>query len=110
IQMSKGVVTPGSNRLMSENQIVCKLAKATLGDRSVIDWDKYAESYDAVRDAIEKVVPGFTDYNKRVRIPGGFYLPNAPRTRKFETDDYGNKIAFTVTELTRHELAEDEYK
>ncbi len=31
IQMSKGVLEPISNRMLSENQIVCKLAKATLG-------------------------------------------------------------------------------
>lgn len=109
IQMSKGILTPVSDRLLSENQIVCKLAKATLGDKSVIDWDKYAESYDAVRDDIEKVVPGLKDYNKRVREPGGFYLPNAPREGKFTTEKMGGKIPFTITEITEHKLAEDEY-
>jgi molybdopterin-dependent oxidoreductase alpha subunit len=109
IQMSKGVLDPISKRMLSENQIVCKLAKATIGDRSVVDWDKYEFSYDAVRDVIEKVVPGFDDYNKRVREPGGFYLPNAPRTGKFETDEFGSRIPFSVTELPEHKLADDEY-
>jgi len=95
--------------LLSENQIVCKLAKATLGNRTVIDWDKYAKSYDEVRDIIEKVIPGFDDYNKKVRKPGGFYLPNAAREGKFETDDFGDKVPFTIAELTEHKLADDEY-
>jgi len=110
IQMSKGVLNPISNQMLSENQIVCKLAKATLGDRTVVNWDKYEFSYDAVRDVIEKVIPGFDDYNKRVRDPGGFYLPNAPRTGKFETDKYGPRIPFSITELPKHEIAADEYR
>ncbi|MDF2431637.1 MAG: hypothetical protein JWP44_1268 [Mucilaginibacter sp.] len=109
IQMSKGVLDPISDNLLSENEIVCKLAKATIGNRTVVDWDKYAKSYDAVRDLIEKVIPGFDDYNKRVRQPGGFYLPNGPREGKFETDDYGNRIAFTIAGLPEHNLAADEY-
>jgi anaerobic selenocysteine-containing dehydrogenase len=107
--MSKGVINPISDNLLSENQIACKLAKATLGDRTTVYWDKYAKSYDEVRDLIEKVIPGFDDYNKRVRQPGGFYLPNGPREGKFETDDYGNKIAFTISGLPEHNLAPDEY-
>jgi len=78
IQMSKGVLDPISDDLMNENQIVCELAKATLGSRSVVDWDKYAKSYDEVRNVIEKVIPGFDDYNKRVREPGGFLPAKCP--------------------------------
>jgi molybdopterin-dependent oxidoreductase alpha subunit len=109
VQMSKGILDPISNDLLSENQIVCKLAKATIGNRTVIDWDKYEKSYDAVRDVIEKVIPGFDDYNKRIRIPGGFYLPNAPREGKFETDEFGDKVPFTLSDLPDHTLADDEY-
>jgi molybdopterin-dependent oxidoreductase alpha subunit len=109
VQMSKGVLAPIADNLLSENQIVCELAKATLGNRTVIDWDKYEKSYDAVRDIIEKVIPGFDNYNEKVREPGGFYLPNAPRAGKFKTDDFGDKMPFTISELTEHKLADDEY-
>ena len=85
VQMSKGIFEPASDLLQSEIRIVCQLAKATLGDESEIDWDGFAADYDRIRDTIERVVPGFDDYNERVRVPGGFYLPNPPRERNFPT-------------------------
>jgi molybdopterin-dependent oxidoreductase alpha subunit len=110
IQMSKGMLQPISKDMMSENQIVCRLAKATLGSRSVVDWDTYEKSYDAVRDVIAKVIPGFEGYNQKVRIPAGFYLPNAPRTGKFESEKHGSKILFNLADLPKHEMAADEYR
>ncbi|MGF7039481.1 FdhF/YdeP family oxidoreductase [Mucilaginibacter lappiensis] len=110
IQMSKGMLEPISKDMMSENQIVCRLAKATLGSRSVVDWDKYEKSYDAVRDVIAKVIPGFEGYNQKVRTPGGFYLPNAPRTGKFESEKHGSRILFNLAGLPKHEMAADEYR
>ncbi|MEO3406520.1 FdhF/YdeP family oxidoreductase [Mucilaginibacter sp. CAU 1740] len=109
VQLSQGKLKPISEHLMNENQIVCNLAKATLGGRSVIDWDKYAKSYDAVRDVIGKVIPGFEDYNQKVRLPGGFYLPNAARDGKFITDTNGGIVPFNIAPLPEHNLAEGEY-
>lgn len=109
VQSSKGVLTPISDQLINENEIVCRMAKATFGSSSVVDWDRLMNSYDAVRDDIEKVVPGFKDYNKRVREPGGFYLPNGPRVGKFKTEKYGDKVPFSVTQLPDLKLAGDEY-
>ncbi len=43
------------------------------------------QHYDLVRDDIEKVIPGFTQYNERARHPGGFYLPNCNREKRFDT-------------------------
>jgi len=109
VQMSQGVLEPISGDLLNETQIVCGLAKATLGKKSVVDWDKYANSYDEVRNIIAKVIPGCEDYNQKVRLPSGFYLPNAPRDGKFETEKYGGKAAFSITNLPEHKLAPDEY-
>jgi len=110
VQMSKGMLKPISKDLLNENQIVCRLAKATLGSRSVVDWDTYANSYDAVRDVIAKVIPGFEDYNQKVRIPGGFYLPNGPRAGKFQSLQHGDKIGFNIAGLPKHQMAEGEYR
>jgi anaerobic selenocysteine-containing dehydrogenase len=109
VQMSKGILEPISDNLLNETQIVCRLAKATLGSKSLVDWDKYANSYDEVRNAIEKVIPGFEDYNSKVIKPGGFYLPNAPRDGKFETSNKDGKAIFSITILPVHKLANDEY-
>lgn len=106
VQMSKGVLKPVSDDLLSEPVIVCRMAKATLGSRSVIDWDKFEKNYDAIRDDIEKVVNGFDDYNKRVRIKGGFYLPNGTRIREWDT--LNQKANFSVSELVVQTLAADE--
>jgi molybdopterin-dependent oxidoreductase alpha subunit len=109
VQSSKGVLNPISDQLLSETQIVCRLAKATLGDKGKTEWDKYASNYDHIRDVIEKVIPGCGDYNKRIREPGGFYLPNGPREGKFKTEKYGDKAAFSVTQLPDDKVADDEY-
>jgi molybdopterin-dependent oxidoreductase alpha subunit len=106
VQMSKGILKPVSDDLLSEPVIVCRLAKATLNGRSVINWDKYEKNYDNIRDDIEKVINGFEDYNKRVRLKGGFYLPNGCRTREFDT--LNQKANFSVTNLHVPELREDE--
>ncbi|QYO65873.1 FdhF/YdeP family oxidoreductase [Leptolyngbya sp. 7M] len=97
VQMSRGVFEPASRQLRSEVWIVCRLAKATLSDRSGVDWDAFAANYDLIRDAIERVVPGFDNYNERIRKPGGFYLPNPPRERIFPTAS--DKALFRTSSL-----------
>jgi anaerobic selenocysteine-containing dehydrogenase len=52
-------------------------------------------------------VPGFTNYNERVRQPGGFYLPNPIRERKFNTSD--ERAHFTVHPLPAIELKPEEF-
>ena len=99
VQMSKGIYEPPSEHLRSEPWIVCQLAKATLGDRITVDWDAMAADYDRIRDAISRVVPGCENYNERVRVPGGFYLPNPPREGRFPTAD-GRHI-FRATSSSR---------
>jgi len=82
--------------------IVARLAAATLGERSHVDWLALAGDYDLIRSSIARVIPGFEDYNARVREPGGFYLPNGARERKFKTAT--GRAQFTVHSLPRHSL------
>ena len=106
IQMSKGILKPVSKNLLSEPAIICRLAKATLGSKSNIPWDSYLQHYDHIRTDIERVIPGFTDYNKRVREPGGFYLPNTSREGTWNTE---SKLAsFEVAIPERRVLKEGE--
>ncbi len=106
VQMSKGSLKPISKQLLSEPQIVCRLAKATFGARSKVNWSLYEESYDFIRNDIELTIPGFDDYNKRVRVLGGFYLPNGARDGKFNT--LTGKANFNVADVTFVDLTPDE--
>ena len=106
VHASKGVLQPVSDNLLSEPVIVCMLAKATLGSRSKVNWNKYLEHYDHIRNDIENTIPGFERYNERIRIPGGFYLPNCVRDGSFET--VTQKAHFTVTKANTVALKDDE--
>ena len=107
VQASEGRLEPASEHLLSEPQIVARLAAATLGARSRVEWAALASDYDQIRARIERVIPGFEDYNRRVREPGGFYLPNAARVREFKTKS--GRAQFTVHPLPRHELAPGQF-
>ena len=102
VAQSHGIVEPVVSDLKSEVAIVAGLANATLNGRSAVDWDALAADYDKIRALIADVVPGFADYNRKVRQPGGFYLPNGPRERRFTTKD--GKAHFTVNHPTQHTL------
>ncbi|QDK78590.1 FdhF/YdeP family oxidoreductase [Spirosoma sp. KCTC 42546] len=120
VAQSHGVVEPSSAYLKSEVAIIGELAKATLvaptvpvgrnksdysadrPGRYYMDWDQLVANYDRIRDLIEQVVPGFDNYNEKVRIPGGFYIPNGPRVREFKTKD--GKAHFTINTPTHHNL------
>jgi molybdopterin-dependent oxidoreductase alpha subunit len=102
VETSEGKLEPASSSLLSEPAIVAGLARVVLGNRSSVVWESLTENYDRIRDAIEHVVPGFENYNQRVRQPGGFYLPNPIRDLKFNTKD--GRAHFTVHPLARVNL------
>jgi molybdopterin-dependent oxidoreductase alpha subunit len=102
VHSSRGHLQPASEHLLSEPAIVARLARAVLGPRSEVRWEWLVEDYDRIRDLIERVIPGFDDYNRRVRQPAGFYLPNAAREGVFKTST--GKANFTVHQLPQHEL------
>ncbi|MEE4541514.1 FdhF/YdeP family oxidoreductase [Streptomyces sp. V4-01] len=86
VHASRGGLAPASPQLLSEPAIVSRLARAVLGDRSRVPWAEFEHDYDRIRDRIARVVPGFGDFNARVRRPGGFTLPHGPRdSRTFPT-------------------------
>jgi len=107
VHRSRGALKPASRELLSEPAIIAGLATSTLGEESGVDWHWHVEDYDRIRDAIEACIPGFEEYNKRVRQDGGFYLPNGARERKFNTAD--GKAHFTVNTLPELEVGNDEY-
>ena len=69
-------------------------------------WKKYMENYDLIRDDIEQTINGFDEYNKRVREPGGFYLPNCNREGNFNTPS--SKAHFNIARVSIPVLEDDE--
>ena len=105
VHSSRGHMAPASERLRSEVAIVASLAGKTLRERE--PWESFAGDYDLVREAIGDVVPGFEDYNARIRLRGGFVLPNAARDGRFDTPS--GKARFTVHEVPALAVASGQY-
>jgi len=100
VHSSVGHMKPSSNFLLSEPAIVAGIASAVESKSSFseLDWANLVEDYDCVRDLIEATIPGFENYNSRVRNKSGFYLPNPPRDDlTFYTDS--KKANFRFHEL-----------
>ncbi|WP_282124183.1 FdhF/YdeP family oxidoreductase [Algibacter mikhailovii] len=106
VSSTKGVLEPCSNDLISEVAVVCGIANATLGGRSKINWLAYQDDYDLVRNDIAEVVDGFKDYNKKIKNPSGFYLPNGARNRTFKTKT--GRANFSINKLPEWQLKGDE--
>lgn len=85
VTASRGVLQPASGHLMPEVEIVCRMAAAALPD-SKLDWHRYIDDYDAIRDLIAEVYPEiYAGFNRRIRNPTGFHLDVAPRRRVWMT-------------------------
>ena len=93
VHASAGKLTPASEFLRSEPAIVAGIAKATLPG-SLVNWMELVADYDKIRDLVEKTVPGFENYNARIRVPGGFRMPLPPTERVFPTST--GKAMFSV--------------
>ncbi|TQL69130.1 molybdopterin-dependent oxidoreductase alpha subunit [Nocardioides albertanoniae] len=86
VHASRGRLLPGSKELRSEVGILCALGEALFGSEDAVDWAMMGLDYSRVRWHISAVVPGFEDFEARLKAPGGFALPNGPRdSRTFNT-------------------------
>jgi molybdopterin-dependent oxidoreductase alpha subunit len=93
---SAGINRPASPHLLSEVAIVAGIAAATVGsDR--IEWAGLADNYDRIRDHIAATIPGFEDYNTRLRKPRGFHLRNTASHREWNTP--AGKASFLAAPL-----------
>ncbi|MDG1840849.1 MAG: FdhF/YdeP family oxidoreductase [Crocinitomicaceae bacterium] len=94
VHSSKGNMPPVSKHVISEPELICRLSCVLLEDDS-INWLDFKDDYALIRDKIEAVIPGFKSYNKRVKNPSGFYLPNNARSGDFTKTKTG-KANFTT--------------
>ncbi|QET06371.1 FdhF/YdeP family oxidoreductase [Cupriavidus pauculus] len=84
VHASAGKLPPASEFLRSEPAIVAGMARATIPN-SKVAWMGLIADYDKIRDLIERTIPGFENYNARIRVPGGFRMPLPPTERVFPT-------------------------
>ncbi|MFT6756002.1 MAG: molybdopterin-dependent oxidoreductase alpha subunit [Urechidicola sp.] len=107
VHQSHGHLTPLSEYLKSEAAIVSGIANATLKNSKTL-WLELIEDYDSIRNKIEKTIPGFENYNTRVRIKGGFYLPNNARDNDFSPTDTG-KANFSINKPSEIKLEKNQF-
>lgn len=98
VHATRGKLQPASEHLLSEVAIISRLAHATIGGRYGIRWADFEADYGRIRDRIARVVPGFEDFNERIKDPTGFVLPNPVNSGVYRTPS--GKAVFTRNDLT----------
>ncbi|MDC3229464.1 FdhF/YdeP family oxidoreductase, partial [Flavobacteriaceae bacterium] len=98
VHSSSGHLKPLSEFLLSEAAIVAGIAEASLKN-STVNWNDLIKNYDYIRNKIEVTIPGFSEYNKRIRKNDGFYLPNSARDKDFSTTSTG-KANFSINSVS----------
>ena len=96
VHASTGRLTPPSEHLRSEINILTGLARALFPD-SAIPWEAMGQDYRLIRDKIAAVFPDFYDFNQRLQQPGGFHLPNAAAQRQWNTAS--GKANFVISSI-----------
>ena len=104
VHPSQGSLAPISENLRGEPAIIAGMAQATLGKKGNVPWQKMQADYGMIRDHVEKIVPGFENFNQRVNNGAEFYLPN--NARELDFSEIGGKAKFTVHGLSAKEAGE----
>ena len=107
VHSTQGNLKPASPHLKSEISIVCELANEILGN-SPVNWMELRENYNRIRNLISKCIPGFDNYNQKIKQKYGFYLPNPVRdSKEFPTSN--GKVNFFYHSIPEWKLAKDRY-
>ena len=106
VHSSAGQNEPASDNLRSETAIIAAIATASVGNK-VVNWNQLAGDYGLIREKISQVIPGFENYNVKIKSDRGFHLDNAASSRTWLTPE--NKAIFCDDKLPKklvHEIAE----
>ena len=86
IHGSRGVRAPASKHLLSEIEVLVRMAKAALDPNPLVTWDAWLADYSRIRASIAETYPEiFADYETRMWQPGGFRRHLAARERVWHT-------------------------
>tara|TARA_B100000575_G_scaffold41966_1_gene29542 strand:- start:3106 stop:5361 length:2256 start_codon:yes stop_codon:yes gene_type:complete len=106
VHSSNGSLEPASEILLSEPEIISRLG-SQLYPKGPLDWNVYSD-HEHTRYLISRCIPGFEDYNTKVRSRGGFYLPNGPRDGPTWNTPSG-KAYFFCHDLPERDLQDGRY-
>lgn len=107
VHRSKGMLTPASDNLKSEPEIIGGIANAYFKGNHPVDWLPLSKDYTAIRTKLQEVIAGFTGIEEKSK-GSGFYLPNNVRELDFSKLPNG-KAQFSNCSLPNHKLQEDEF-
>ncbi|MBO1515847.1 FdhF/YdeP family oxidoreductase [Psychrobacter halodurans] len=92
---TQGTLTPVSDALKSEAQIVADIATHVLKTDTDIPWQAMSTDFDLIRDYIAQAIDGFENFNTHIRAAErGFHLYHPARHRVWNTDS--GKAQFIV--------------
>ena len=92
---TQGTLTPVSDALKPEAQIVADIATHVLKADTDIPWQAMSADFDLIRDYIAQAIDGFENFNTRIRAAErGFHLYHPARHRVWNTDS--GKAQFIV--------------
>jgi len=107
VHRSKGMLTPASENLRSEPEIIGEIANAYFGDTHPVQWKNLGSSYEGIREKLEQVLTSFKGIEAKSK-GAGFYLPNNVRQLDFSKLPNG-KAQFSNCGLASHTINEDEF-
>ncbi len=107
VHRTKGMLTPSSNQLKSEPEIVAGIANAYFKENHSVNWKSLGADYELIREKITAVLKGFADLSTKSK-GAGFYLPNNVRDLDFSKLP-NQKAQFSVCGLPQHNLKENEF-
>ena len=89
VHASAGVLEPLSKQMRSEPAIIAGIAEAVFANKpqaELINWRYLIEDYGRIRTLIEVAIPGFEQFNEKIKCDGGFYLGNHARDLQWDTE------------------------
>ncbi|MGI9290790.1 MAG: FdhF/YdeP family oxidoreductase [Gammaproteobacteria bacterium] len=108
VTRSAGVLKPASQHLKSEVRAIAELADMLVGAKAKVKWLDLADDYYLIRDEIEKVIPGFEEFNDKLIEEGSLELPHAVRD-ELRFDNAAGKAVFTVHPIKPLQIREGRF-
>lgn len=86
VHASRGNFEPLGKSIPSDVTIIAQIAKRSCPSSPLINWQRFNNDYDLIRDAIGECLDEFVDYNQRLKSKNGFLLKNPASHCHFITE------------------------